>query len=136
MVHVAVSESRTIVLTIIKDDQAIWVVLDELHKEVLFCLSAQSLKDSLLICHAQQRPASSAEEQLLGISPSSECNSLEGVLVELRGTCSIVRYLTGNQALANSLAKIPSLPGLEKDHETGALPTPVSVVSEPSGETP
>lgn len=130
------SESRTVDLNRVKDDQATWIALEELHREVLFCLSAQSLKDSLLICHAQQRQASSAEEQFLGISPSSEGNLLGGVLVELRGICSIVRYLTGNQALANSLAKIPSLPGLEKDHETGASPPPLSVVSEPSGETP
>lgn len=136
IVQLKLSHSLLVELRRVRDHQATWLVLEELHEKLLFCLSAQSLKDSLIICHAQQRQASSDEISLLGSSSSSSQQQLlHGLLVEVKAVCAIVRYLTNNQALASSLAQVPSLPAVETVQQTVPSPPPQLTGAKPSGET-
>lgn len=96
---------RTMSVLLAMDSQVTWILLKHLTRRVLPKVSQAHIQRGLRKLQPQKRRISRRE--LRGVPAAQAWSTYASyIFVELQGACSLVEQLTGNLALAQSLAAV------------------------------
>ena len=120
-VLVDMTAGSPVLLVRIRDHKGVWLSFKQVHSSILGKHNRQTLQGYLEKMGDSQREAQLVEKDFLCVKGAIKTRASKVTLVKLESVCQLVRKVTNNHALVESLASIPSDPAHRIEDGTLAL---------------